>query len=382
MKSKAVQVVMIDDDKDDFLLVKDLLARGAYTSYDTVWVPDYDAGLRELRSGNGDVFLLDYNLGSANGLDLLKEAGGRMLSKPVIMLTGVVSAEVDLSALEAGASYFVQKSNLVIDHLLERTIRYAIKTVKDFQELREVDRLRIEKNAAEAASESKSHFLAAISHELRTPLSAIVGFSDLAKDCSSDEEQRRYLEIISRNANNLIVLTNDLLDLAKIEAGKFEPMVEPCDWRKAVYDVIETLKFSAKKKGNEIEFIDSERIPNLIGTDPHSLQQILLNVIGNAVKFTENGKIEVYSEFGPDLKIFIRDTGMGISQEQQGRLFQPYTQCDNKLKRKFGGTGLGLSLSRKMALALGGGLELTFSKEGSGSIFALTLPGSPPEVEA
>jgi signal transduction histidine kinase len=374
MSVKMVQVVVIDDDEDDFKIVKDLLYRGAFGVYEPLWVNSYAKGLQMLKEARGDVFLLDYQLGEKSGLDLLREAGGRAVGKPVIMLTGTEDTEVDLAAMEAGAAYFVSKSSLVSDHLLERTIRYAIKAAQNFSELLNIDRLKHEKEDAQSASDAKNLFLANVSHEIRTPLGAIMGFTDLARSSGTCEEKDKFLEVIKRNASHLLTLVNDLLDLSKIEAGKYDVSPAPCDWRAVVQEVIQTLHFTAQSKGDRIRFLDQQTIPQYLSTDTHCLKQILLNLIGNAVKFTDAGSIEIAAEYAHDLVLKVRDTGKGISKSQRPNLFQPFTQGEAGLHRRYGGTGLGLHLSRKMAKALGGEIKLLESEPGKGSTFALSLP--------
>lgn len=374
MSKNSVRVVMIDDDEDDYKIVSGLLAHGEINVYETIWAKSFEEGLELLQAGSGDVFLIDYNLGSRNGLTLVKETGGRELGKPVIMLTGMEDPDVDLSAMEAGASYFLPKSSLLVDHLLERTIRYAIRVAGEFERAREIDRLRYEKQAAEAASESKSKFLASVSHEIRTPLSAILGFTELAKISKDGVDTQRCVQSIERNARYLLDLVNDLLDLAKIEAGKFEVMLWPCEWRTVIRDVMESLRPRAEQMKTKIMFEDNAGIPNHLLTDGRRLKQILMNILGNAVKFTEGGTISLTVEAMANFKMFIEDTGPGISEQHQALLFQPFTQGDARLQKRFGGTGLGLNLSRELARALGGDLKLVSSRLGSGSKFSLELP--------
>lgn len=376
MTNQPVRVVMIDDDPDDFEIVRGLLERGVHGTYKLIWMSTYEEGLESLNNQDGDVFLLDYNLGEKTGLDLLNEAGGKNLLRPVIMLTGIESPEVDLSAMEAGASYYISKASLIVDHLLERTIRYSIERTRDFNEIRNVERLRAEKEAALAASEAKNLFVANVGHELRTPLSAVLGFSEMALGTGSSEEKDRALSIIKRNAEHLLVLVNDLLDLSKLEAGKYEPAIAPCSWRTIVREVIETLQLSAHMRKNFLVFLDDPNIPEFIKTDAHWLRQILINLIGNAIKFTEGGIIEIRPEQTASFRLFVKDTGIGISEEERNRIFRPFAQGGNDPQRKFGGTGLGLHLSKQIAESLGGSLNLTSSDPGQGSTFCVNLPAA------
>ncbi len=375
MSGTSILVVMIDDDPDDFLIVKDLLSRAAYNKYRPVWVSSYEEGLERIKNQDGDIFLIDHKLGEKTGLDLLIEARANKFEKPVIFLTGVEDPELDLLAMEKGATYYVQKGQLSVDHLLERTIRYAIKAAEIQAELRAVEVLRIAKQAAELASQAKTLFLANVSHEIRTPLGAILGFVDLVLDPDTEPaDKENYLNIIKRNAQHLLGLVNDLLDLSKMEAGKFDPILEPCDWRVVIREVIATLEPAAAARENQLTFVDNSDLPKWLKTDPRFLRQILINLVGNAIKFTRGGSIEVKVTEHSNFQIEVRDTGVGVDPEQKLRLFEPFTQGEAGLHRKFGGTGLGLHLSRRMAQALNGNVVLAESAPGIGSTFVLTLP--------
>ena len=238
------------------------------------------------------------------------------------------------------------------------------------------------KEAAEAANQAKSTFLANVSHEIRTPMNAILGFTDvLRRDIVSDESRRRHhLEAIYTSGTHLLNLINDLLDLSKVEAGKLEVEKTDCSVRAIVDQVVTVLKVRADSKGVSLNYRSLGEIPDLIQSDPVRLRQILTNLIGNAIKFTDEGEVRlsVRFEYGgePQLVIDVSDTGVGIPAEALGRIFDPFTQADSSVTRKFGGTGLGLSISRYFARALGG--EITVASEvGVGSLFSVSIPTGP-----
>ena len=364
---------MIDDDQDDFKIVAGLLSDGAFNQYKTEWVSNFADGLAKLTSQEGDVYLIDYRLDGRTGLDLLDAVKGSPFCKPIIFLTGAEDPEIDMAAMEKGASYFVQKKQLTTDHLLERTIRYAIKRAADMEHIQSSEKLRSEKLAAEEANRAKSMFLANISHEIRTPLASIIGFSDLALETNGSTDCVEFLNVVRKNARHLLNLVNDLLDLSKIEAGRFETTVEVCDWRQIATEALETLRPSADEKSNTFEIEISGNIPKLLQTDPHCLRQILVNILGNANKFTRGGIIKMKCALDKHFTITVSDTGLGMSTEEQSRLFKPFSQGQPGLYRKFGGTGLGLNLSRKLARAIGGDLVLMSSSPGAGSSFSLIL---------
>ncbi len=234
------------------------------------------------------------------------------------------------------------------------------------------------KDKAEAASRAKSEFLANMSHEIRTPMTAILGFADILREEVAGEDAREAAETIKRNGDHLLHLINDILDLSKIEAGKLEVECSKCYPRWIVSDVVETLKVRADAKGVPltIEFkIGGEMT---VWTDLLRLKQILVNLVGNAIKFTEVGGVRIVvgteSAGGTSLlRVDVVDTGIGMSPEQVATLFQPFSQCDSSARRRFGGTGLGLAISKRLAEMLGGAIRVV-SDPGQGSVFTVTIP--------
>lgn len=236
------------------------------------------------------------------------------------------------------------------------------------------------KAAAEDANATKSAFLANMSHEIRTPLGAIIGFAEfLKKGAASEKERAESIDAILRNSNHLLSLVNDILDLSKVESGKTGIDVQSVGFCDVLNEVVSMLRAKAEEKSLSFELGNDGDVPRQITTDPTRLRQILINVIGNALKFTDKGGVfvTVLTRSGseqPALIIKVRDTGIGISQQQAGRLFEAFEQADSSTTRKYGGTGLGLFLSRKLARNLGGDLRLLSSSQGEGSIFEVALP--------
>jgi PAS domain S-box-containing protein len=237
------------------------------------------------------------------------------------------------------------------------------------------------KEDAEAANRSKSEFLANMSHEIRTPMTAILGFAEMLLHKSPEEcRQANCVAIIRRNALHLLELINEILDLSKIEAGQMTVERIPCDLPALLGEIISLVRPRAVEKRLEFGVRFEGPIPQLIQTDPLRLRQILVNLLGNAVKFTESGKIElrIIDEGAGTAKILLRiaviDSGIGMSPDQVERLFRPFTQGEQSTTRKYGGTGLGLAISRRLAHLLKGDVNVT-SNPGSGSTFALTIDG-------
>jgi len=247
------------------------------------------------------------------------------------------------------------------------------------QRERDAEELRRMRDRAETASAAKSEFLANMSHEIRTPMTAILGYTDLLLEESVDPRVRRdHVGVIRRNGEHLLSIINDVLDLSKLEAKRVEPERIDCSPAQIVGDVVKLLRARAEHQGITLtqEFVNP--IPRVIRSDPTRLRQILLNVVGNAVKFTEIGGVrlsvdwEALDERRGRLRFDVADTGVGMSAEQQARLFEPFVQADTSTTRQFGGTGLGLVISRRYALLLGGDLRVE-SAPGEGSVFTLEI---------
>jgi len=233
--------------------------------------------------------------------------------------------------------------------------------------------------AAESASRAKTEFLANMSHEIRTPMTAIVGFADLLDDPElSTRERAEHVRTIRRNGEHLISVINDILDLSKIEAGRIELSPEPCPVCRIVSDVAALMRVRAAGKNVELSVQYQFPVPETVRTDALRLRQILVNLVGNAVKFTERGAVRIVVRSlvdGPEprIEIAVHDTGIGIDTEGLDRLFQPFSQADASRTRRFGGTGLGLVISRRLANILGGAIDVE-SAPGKGSVFTFTLP--------
>jgi two-component system, sensor histidine kinase len=271
--------------------------------------------------------------------------------------------------------------NSMLDRIEERDVQLSIHR-DNLEELvkARTSELSIAKDRAEEASRAKTAFLANMSHEIRTPMTAILGYSDLMlSPVQTMSDRVNCLQVVRRNARHLMDLINDILDISKIEAEKMTVEKIPTDVARLVVDVVSMLRVRAiaKQLAMKVEFAGD--IPEVVQTDPLRFRQVLMNLTGNAIKFTEEGEVCVTmsvqkTETGSQVVVDVRDTGIGMSPEQIGRLYRPFVQADDSMSRKYGGSGLGLVISKRLAIYMGGDLNVK-SEIGKGSTFRLTVEG-------
>jgi len=312
--------------------------------------------------------------GDLSALETEEDIGAR---NKRIATNGFEVFETRLS-LKNGKTAFFEISASFLDATPQKIVYFCRDTTerKNMEE-----QLLLAKKQAEAASLAKTRFLSSMSHELRNPLNSILGFAQLMFDTSMTKEQQEYTQCIATSSRILLDIIGEVLDFSKIEAGKMDLAPFPSNLRKTCVEVIQLNAFRAKEKGISLHSEIDESIPEELLFDPLRLQQVLMNLIGNALKFTQTGHVSLrVSRKDPqryDGKAFIRfeveDTGIGMTEEESRRVFSEYEQADPTISRRFGGTGLGLAISKKILHLMGSSLRLE-SQFGVGSVFSFDLP--------
>jgi len=352
----VIRVLLIEDDEEDYLLTRDLLLDSKDTKFHLDWVSSFSDAIEHLQRGNHDVYLIDYNLGPHDGLELLKRFATAPF--PMIMLTGQDAREVDLAAMRSGAMDYLVKGQ-IDTALLERSIRYSIA-----------------RKRTEEALRRKDEFLAMLAHELRNPLAPIrTALHLLEMPQIGSEGIQRAKDVMKRQVDHLVRLVDDLLDVSRIMQGRIELRKQPTDIVEVVKHAVETAHPTIDARGHHLNVTFPDE-PVVVAADPTRLSQTICNLLMNAAKYTEKaGQIWITAEReDTDAVIRVRDSGVGIDPELLPHVFELFVQSERSLARSQGGLGIGLTLVKRLVELHGGNVTASSGGRGKGSEFVIRIP--------
>lgn len=378
------KILVVDDEPDIEVLLGQMFRRAIRTGkLRFVFARDGEEALETLRAEPDiDMVLTDINMPRMDGLTLLSRLDDVNPMLKAVIISAYGDMENIRAAMNRGAYDFITKPIELAD--LETTIA---KTLREVERIRDVMRQR---DDAERAAKAKSDFVAMVSHEVRTPINGVLAMARFLLETSLDPEQREFAETIVHSGEALLAILNDILDFSKIEAGKLDIQSVEVDPRDLVEGVADLLSTRTVEKDIDLACIVDSRVPDRVRGDPDRLRQIITNLVGNAIKFTASGGVEIRVTVDEDhtdaettatvtLSVEVQDTGIGLSADQRTHLFEPFQQADSSTTREFGGTGLGLSICRRLVELMNGKIGVR-SEAGVGSTFWFTVPDLPVEA--
>ena len=366
---KKIKILIVDDVESNLKLIDYILTN---VGYQTACAKNGKSALIKAKANKFDIILLDIIMPDINGFEVCKQLKKYPPTKdiPIIFLTVKIDPKSILEAFTAGAVDYIVKPFIKEELLARVNIHLELQISRQ--------KMIKAKEMAEAAAQAKSMFLANMSHEIRTPMNGIIGMIDILKRTHLSDEQQEFFDIIGISSENLLIIINDILDFSKIESGQIELENISFNIKKQIDDILKLLNLKVYAKGLAISYKIDTEIPQIVKGDPVRLNQILINLINNAIKFTAKGSIKILVELLSKhenkikCKFNVIDTGIGISEKGKLRLFKSFSQTDSSTTRKYGGTGLGLAISKNLTNLMNGEIGVE-SQEGYGSTFWFTV---------
>ncbi len=389
---KCIKVLLIGHNSGDYSFLSKTLANSQDLDleYQLECSESLNIGIERLTKGDIHVVLLDLPLVNTKPLEDFLKIHQHFPTIPIVIITNLDDDALALESVKNGAQDYLIKSK-INEGVILRVIRYALERKQ--QEI--IMRKKLEEaieltKQAQQVTEMKSKFLAYMSHEIRVPMNAVLGFSQLLKQTSLNNKQKDYLETIISNGNLILKIINDILDLSKIESGRVALEAVHFDLDRLIQDVFKVVRAAAEEKSLNLNYYISPAVPTFWEGDPHRLKQILINLLNNAIKFTVKGYVNLTVNLDQSKKqkkgegecilhFFVKDTGIGIPKEKQEMVFEAFAQADQSIARQYGGTGLGLTISKRLIEVMGGNIWVE-SQPGKGSEFNFTVKlkvGSP-----
>ena len=391
MSNEIRNILVVEDDEQDAFLIQHALT-SAIVGCDITHVETLHSAVECVRNQSVDVVLLDLSLRDSESLSTVEHFLASCPDVPVIVCTGGADADEGEKAIARGAQDYVRKAN-IDPTVLRRIIRFSFERHKlrheNLQLLESAEAARANAENAERkakkalhqahkANRLKSEFLANMSHEIRTPLNGILGMAQLMQMSTLDAKHQSYVDTITSCGDALLSIINDVLDISKIEAGVLKTSSGPFDADVVAQTAIDAVSGIAVQKGIAVSYQNTVEQPAIFVGDEVRTKQVLINLVGNAVKFTDHGSVEIHVERKDDsgLRFSVTDTGPGIAANHHEAVFERFRQVDGSNTREHGGTGLGLAIAKDLVELMGGEIGLT-SKIGEGSTFWFSLPLQP-----